>query len=340
MRFARPLVLVLLLVALAVVGGTYYYRSKALQQGVRPFPEAPPRGVVAAAKDWEWYERDEKGGARVAVRAKDFRQLDNPPRTELIGVEVRVRTKDGTGYDRVKSAKAEFDQMKGTMYSDGDVEIVRNIREDQQQPESKLLTIRTSGLLYDVKDGKASTDRPASFTFDRAQGKCTGAEYNPTTRELTMKADVELHVKPVKPDEAEMVIQAGNLVYKENESKVYLQPWSKVVRGTRTLEGANSIVSLKDQDIERVDADNAHGSDTQPDRTLQYASAKMVMLFDENREVREITGERDSKLVSRTALAETTVTTQRMQLNFVTAKGASTLERASGMGQTVVESNR
>lgn len=338
MRRARPLVLLLIAGLLVLVGGSYYLQSKITQHGAKPVPPAPPPGVVATAEGWSW-KRMAGDMPAVEVQARDFRQIEKPARFELVGVVLKLYAKDGHSYDRVTSERADLDQSNGVMYSEGEVEITKNVK-DESAPAGKVLKMKSSGVRYDTRTGKVDTDRAASFTFDRAEGKCTGATYDPTTRELEMRSAVELRVKAEGKDAAakSMLIQAGNLIYKENEAKVYLSPWSKLVRGTTTLEGGKAVVTLKDQDIDAVEAENARGTDRRPDRNVDYAAAQLVMHFDENREVREVAGDRDARLVSKSENAEMTVTANHVQLAFATGAHESVLERAVASGQTAVES--
>ena len=60
----------------------------------------------------------------------------------------------------------------------------------EQQDVLSSLRRRESG--YESKTGKAWTEKPASFKFDRGEGQSTGAEYDPTSRELHMRKDVHL----------------------------------------------------------------------------------------------------------------------------------------------------
>src|SRR5205814_2914113 len=132
---------------------------------------------------------------------------------------------------------------------------IKGIAEDEAKakPTGKLLVIKTSGARYDSKTGKAFTDRPAHFTFDRGEGDSTGAEYDPVTREIRLFKDVTLNWKGRTPKQKPMQVQAGSLVYKEQESKVYMSPWSKLVRDTLTMDGADSVVTLDEGVIQRVE---------------------------------------------------------------------------------------
>ncbi len=110
---------------------------------------------------------------------------------QLTGVELHIFNKDGKKYDQVKSASAEFNEKGNELYSDGEVEITMDVPADKPEnepPSGRLMSINTSGVHFDSKTGRANTDRPASFAFDRGDGKCVGAEYDPNTRELHMKS--------------------------------------------------------------------------------------------------------------------------------------------------------
>ena len=52
-----------------------------------------------------------------------------------------------------------------------------------------------------------------------------------------------------------MHVEAGDLVYKELEQKIYLSPWSKMQRQTLTILAQGSIVTLEDQRLHQIDSD-------------------------------------------------------------------------------------
>jgi lipopolysaccharide export system protein LptA len=197
--------------------------------------------------------------------------------------------------------------------------------------------IKSSGVRFDSKSGAASTERPASFQFDRGEGKSVGARYDPATRELHMHNEVALTWFGSTPGK-QMEVQAGSLVYHEAESKIFLTPWTKFKRGTLAVEAAGTVVTLVDGAIQHIEAQQARGVETQPKRQLEFAADGLRMRFNAEGEVENLIGERNAKLVSTAASAQTTVTSNRVDLEFEASAEESTLKKALATGGSVVES--
>ena len=146
-----------------------------------PRPAALPERVSAKASHWTWTQQI-GSLTKVEIVAKDMRQIAEPSRFELLGVELRVFDKnDQTKFDKITSAKADFDLNDQVLFSEGAVEIILGMKVDAQgkeQGSDKLLSIKSSGVRFESKTAKVMTDRPAQFTFDRSEGQSTGAEYN------------------------------------------------------------------------------------------------------------------------------------------------------------------
>src|SRR5207244_9120531 len=100
--------------------------------------------------------------------ASKVEQQANSNQVQLEDVELKFYSKRADSYNFVKSAKAQFNESK--LYSDGEVEITLNVPVEGQ-PAHPLLHIKSAGVTFDVKTGKAATDRPASFKFEHAHGR-------------------------------------------------------------------------------------------------------------------------------------------------------------------------
>ncbi len=124
---------------------------------------------------------------------------------------------------------------QAVLYSDGDVEITMGVPVDKP-PTGRLIVIKSSGVRVESKTGKAHTDRLATFQFDRGEGRGVGADYDPNTRELVMHSQVDLTWRGTDPKTVPMKVAAGEVTYKERESKVFLSPWSKLTRDTMHSE--------------------------------------------------------------------------------------------------------
>ena len=130
MRRTRWLLLAAIAALIGAVGGSYYIQRRIQLSNAPQIPAALPLGVNATANDWHW-AHSEGDRPIVDVRAKDFRQIQEPSKFELKGVELRLYHKDGKQFDLVKSAHAEFDLAARQLYSDGEVEIAMGLKGEE-----------------------------------------------------------------------------------------------------------------------------------------------------------------------------------------------------------------
>src|SRR5258708_25570253 len=222
MRGARALIVIAIALILAGVALTYREQKAAQIAGAPKAPKALPAHLSSKAENWDW-SKTENGRTVVRVLAKTFQQVTDTSKFDLEGVDLRLPHKDNDKiFDKVKSAKAEYDTTTGVLFSEGEVEITMGISEENAKPTGKLLVIKSSGVKFDSKNGKAVTANAATFTFDRGDAQSTGAEYDPTTRELHLLKDVTLHWKGVNPTAKTMEVQAGRVVYHRRGGEHFL----------------------------------------------------------------------------------------------------------------------
>jgi lipopolysaccharide export system protein LptA len=340
MRYVRPLFLLAMLAVLAAVGATYYARLKLqfVNSPAKPKPLAP--GTAASYHGWT-YTHTSNEKTVIKVSAEDVVEVDG--KQQLTGVQLDIYHKDGNQYDHVKSAKAEFDMSQGMLYSEGDVEITMGVPVDEA-PSGRLMVIKSSGVHVESKTGKASTDRLATFQFDRGEGKAVGADYDPDTRELKMHSQVELIWRGTDPGTLPMKVEAGEVAYKERERKVYFSPWSKLTRDTMTLTAGPAVATLASGNpkgsgtLQQVETTQAHGVDQRPGRNLEYSANQLNLEFDGNNQIQKITGTDQARLVSAADTALTTVTADRVVMDFDTSGDGSLLQTAVATGHGVMES--
>jgi len=326
--------LLLCSIAIAAAVGWIYQQQKAAQTKAAPkAPASLPAGLMSrAGEGWVWTQTS--GDVTIAeVRAKQFAQQNDPPRVDLTHVEVKVFHKDDSAYDLIQSDKAELRTEDGTMYADGEVKMTMGFKADPEA-KNRLVHIKTSGVTYSTQTGKVATERRAEFEFENSRGSATGATYDPATRELQMLRDVELNWTKNK---RAMRVAAGELTYRETEEKIYLKPWSRLIRETLTLNAAESTISLKDGEIDLVEAANAKGEDKQPKRNLEYAADKLILRFADKNTINRIEGENNARLVNTADSGRTTITARRVDLDFETPNNESVLKKARAQGDTKIE---
>jgi lipopolysaccharide export system protein LptA len=135
-----------------------------------------------------------------------------------------------------------------------------------------------------------------------------------------------------------MKIEAGQVGYNEKESKVLLSPWSRLTRDTLTLDAGPAVVTLDHGQIKQVVTEQAHGTDRRPQRNLEYAARYLTIDFNDDNQIQKITGVEQAKLVSTADTAITTMTGDRVELEFDTSTVDSILKTALANGHGSVES--
>jgi lipopolysaccharide export system protein LptA len=335
LRGTRGLLLLAIVLIVGAVAASYFTLKRTQAHQAPPRPRSLPTNTDAAAQSWVW-RKDEATHGIVEVRARRFQRLNAPDVVEIEGVEVLIYKEGGQQYDDIRSARARFDESREQLYSEGEVEITMGLPASGP-PSARPLQIRTSGVTYEAKSGKAYTDRPAAFSFEQGDGQCVGALYDPNIRVLTMRSQVELNWRGRDPSRPAMKIEAGELVYREQDAVVLLGPWSRLKRDTLTIEAGESRVELKEGAIDKVNAEKAHGTDRQPGRDLEYSANHLFLQMGPENAIQLIRAGTQARLVSTSDSARTTVTADRLDLDFELGSGESELRQATTFGHGVVE---
>jgi lipopolysaccharide export system protein LptA len=335
MRGTRWLLLVAIAAMLIAVVTTYRLQQQVLRRQAPPKPTSLPAGLLGSAEDWQWAQTVE-GRPQVQIRAKNVKQEKGTGKTELDQVELRIFHKKENQFDLVKSAHAVFTEAERRLYSEGEVEITLGVPVEGP-PAKKRVSIKSSGVMFESATGKSSTERPANFEFENGWGKAVGASYDPSAKELHMNGQVELHWKSPGPNTKPMKLEAGELIYKEAASVIWLVPWARLTRENAVIDAGNTIVTLKDGAIHLVDAQKARGIDKYPNRQLEYSADQLWVSFSEQGQVEKIWGENNARLVSASEGSVTTVTTHRVDMEFAGADAESALSKVVASGNSMVE---
>jgi lipopolysaccharide export system protein LptA len=346
MRRARWLILAAITIIILAVGSSYYGRLARMAKDT-PAPPIPLRaGIDASAEGWHYRSYDEKRRGPngepcpvVEVMAKNFNQLKQPSSYLLDGVGLKFFHFCGQSFDEVTSAKASFDTASGVLFSEGEVQITKGRQsESEDAPTARLVKIVSSGVTYETKTGKVSTDKPASFTFENGDGKAVGADYDPTNHQLHMKSQVELNWRGKDGKAEPMKVESGDLLYFENLGKVALSPWGRLTRGPMKVEGGNSWVTLDGQTVQLVESEKAHGTQDDDDRHVEYSADHMVMQFNDDGQVSKITGDQNAHAISTSDTGQMDVRSDHIELLLIATDKDSVLDKAIALGHGVVQS--
>ena len=335
MRRTRWLFLAAIVAVIFFVGASFIKRRDILERDPRVQPKPLELGVDGRANNWEHtvFKGDKK---HFTIRARNIREIKEPNVAELEGVELQLFRNDGEKSDVIRSEKAQFDMAAKTLFSDGDVDITMGVPADGQ-PTGRLLRIHGSGMHFESESGKATTDRPVTFGFDRGNGSAVGAEYDPTIRELHLLSKVALEWHGKTPAAKPMHVEAEQAIYYEHDSKVALYPTSSFTRETLHMDAGRSDVLLDKGVIRSAKVQKARGVHDDPGRKVEYAADEMDLNFDEGMIIRSIQGRDHAQLISTSDTARTTVNSDRLDLDFTTAAKESTLTSAVATGKSVAE---
>ena len=331
LRWLLPLAIIFIV---AAVGSIYIKQRDRLAQEAPPRPERLASGVQGNANHW-CYAQSEGERTHVNVCAAKFVQTTGD-QMALEGVELKLYHADGKEFDLVTSDSAQFDTAAKTLYSEGAVEIALGVPAGQE-PSGRLLHIHTSGVRFSSETGAAETTRALTFEFDRGGGSAVGGRYDPTTQELRLINQVTLDWKGKGGKTKPVHVEAGQAWYFEKESKVHLEPWTKLRRESLNMEAGPADVFLEKGDIRDADVKAAHGVQKQPGREVEFGADDMHLHFDENMLIRTINASKNASLVSTASAARTTVRGDRVDMEFTPVDDESHLKTAVATGNSVVE---
>jgi lipopolysaccharide export system protein LptA len=315
------LLLVAAILLTAVVGYTYWLRLST----TKPHPSGTPKvevGYVSVAHRGWVYNKDDPQANHPVVRAEadSFQATNDPSTFELKSLALRLYNKNAAKYTLVKAERSLFNEGTGLLKSDSPVTVVMSVPADIATNNTKALSkyvhVETTGVTYETKSGKVSTDSLATFVFPQGGGHAVGAEYDPNTRTLHLKSAISLDWIGDGPAANKLHVETGDLVYKELEQKIYLTPWSKMQRQTLNIVAQNSLVTLEDGRLHQIDSANAVGTDDRNGRRVDYSAANMTALFDEDGALKEIVGDKNARISSLQTFAQTVITGDRADLVF------------------------
>ncbi len=319
-RFSLLLAAAAVLVAF-VVGLTYQLRSQIGGRHTAPTPNIQPSTETVANNGWEYKKDDPQTNKPVViVHAKSLEATQAPATFKLRGLELRLFHKNGESYTYVQGDSALFDEVSGSLKSEGPISIVMNVPHDKDasKPDqvANLVSVTTSGVAFDTKTQKADTNQPATFHFPKGGGAGTGVAYDPATGDLHIKSQVSLDWVGNGPAANKMHIEAGDLVYKEREQKIYLTPWSKLIRQGTTVQAMASTVLLQDGVLHQVDSEHASGADVREAKHTAYSADHLTAHFNDDGVMTEMDGAGNARVASEGLTSKTTMTGDRAQMVF------------------------
>ena len=342
MRRAAPYLLLTVILGVAGYVWFTYQRQMAVQKRNTVSPPQPlPSTLNSKAQEFVYATSD--GNRTVAeLRAKDYREVKDPPHMELDQMELRLFHLDGKTFDLVKAAKGDYFPAEGRLASNSEVEVQMAMPVKEEDAHGRVLGIKAQGASLEIKSGKMLTQGAVEFRFRQeggeGNGRATGAEYDPQTHELHLMHSSVLKWQPKDPKAGAIEVESDEVLYKELEAKVYLLPRSKMRKADFSMEAAASEINLSKGVIRHVMAVDAQGRDLTPKRQVEYAAKTLNVDFSAQGHVEKVVAEDEAKLNTKGDSGRTNTTAKRIDLFFRVTEKESILERALANGKAVIES--
>lgn len=341
MRRAAPYFLFAVILGIAGLVWYSYQRQLAVQKRNTAAPPQPLQSTLNSKAEGFVYRTSEGTRTIAELRAKDYREIKDPPYMELDQMELRLFHEDGKTFDLVKAAKGNFYPAESRLSSESEVEVQMAIA-PEGDPSGKILAIKAQGANLEIKTGKMISQGRVEFRFQQeggeGSGHATGAEYDPQVHELHLLSASYLKWLPRDPKAEQIEVESEEVRYREQESKVYLSPWSKMRKKDFTLDAAASEVNLEKGAIRHVMAIDARGTSRAPQRQVDYAAKTLNIDFNSRGLVEKVIAEDDAKLNSIGDSGKTNVTARRLDLFFVLGEKESLLDKALANGKARIAS--
>lgn len=218
---------------------------------------------ITQETDHVTYSQTWQGRTVFTLRAaKQVQHKDGKITLQDVGIILYGRK--GDRQDRIHGSEFEYDQKNGIMSAVGDVFIdLAPPNKTDGEDETKLIHLKTSGLIFHQKDQFAETDKPLEFAANGLTGTAVGASYDSTKGVVVFKSQVHLSGLRGKPadgsrGERPMVLTAshaeldriGNVAVLEGARMV-----SAGESGSQEAQAQHAVVHLsQDGTPQRVDA--------------------------------------------------------------------------------------
>ena len=188
MRGTRWLLLVAIVAILSGLGLTYRAQKQALRAQSPPRPEALAADLNSKSQGFS-YSRTNSDHTTVEVCADDMKEVKDSVRLDLKGVTLKLYNKTGDAYDLVKSADATLYKAEQRFYSEGEVEITLAIPKPAR-PSARPSRSSPPASTSTPAPARPTPTAPPASPSRTATGSATGAFYDPATRVLNLKQDV------------------------------------------------------------------------------------------------------------------------------------------------------
>ncbi len=272
----RALVLVVGLVLLVAIAASLvvgHLKRKLLH------PDLPKRlGVdIQVQADGFDYTQTTKGKTIFKIHAARAVELKAGGKAQLHDVRIELYGEDGSRTDTITGAEFDYDKAAGLAQAKGPVEIllmkpgvapaIAQTDEAAGKTVGKVLDagkmpalvgeiaagqirVRTSGLSFDQKSGRATTAERVEFAVSQGSGEAMGADYDSTSGRLELGK--EIHLRAQRPG-GDVTVDAGHAEFVRGEETCRMQQAQVRSQGSTAAMGDALLHFRQDGSVSELD---------------------------------------------------------------------------------------
>ncbi len=255
----------------AIVFGSYYYARWRVENALKQIPGKIGLEIQQSAQGFT-VSKSEGGHTLFKVQAGKFVQYRQGGHAELHDVTITLYGRASDRFDQIYGSEFEYDPQSGDISAKGEVQIdLEGNREGSSRPDQAMpkelqnpIHLKTRGLVFNHKQGKAYTKEKIEFRIPQAQGSAVGADYDASTSILTLQSQVEVEFLGSNPAKLTAVSMRINkdprlVIFEHPEAHTATQRFSAqetrlFLRADNTVDRAVSNGEVK---LERVGKSSA-----------------------------------------------------------------------------------
>ncbi len=326
-RASRLVVAIAIVIIIAMTAMSYFRHVARLRASRQDIPNILPQNAENATVGFN-YSKIESGQTVYSIKAwRNLGLKDN--KNILEDVEVIVYGKGGDRFDRIHSARADYDQDAGTVQFEGDVTLLLSSK--SQEARAKLLAgtnpakallnktqINTSKILYSQRTNQVETDQPVRFVFNNLSGTAVGLHYDAAKDQLQLKQDVHVEMNGAAGNPP-IEITGGSLSFLKSSREILLSAPVEIRRGDDVMTAQNVVLHLDaDNRIQNAVATGnpalkSVSANAQMDLTADTVTAN---LKDEGKTLDTIVAEGNVQGASRAKTTTTEIKAQQLTAKF------------------------
>ncbi|MDD5542637.1 MAG: LptA/OstA family protein [Acidobacteriia bacterium] len=274
------------------------------------------------------YTKIESGRTIYSIKAwRNLGLKDN--KNILEDVEVLVYGKTGDRYDRIHSARADYDQDAGTVTFNGDVTLLLSSKDQELKNVPRTgnggasgaanpTQIRSSMVTYSQRSNRVDTAAPVQFVLNEVSGSAIGMHYDANANTLILDRDVQVVINR-QNGTPPIEITGSSMNYRKATRSITFSAPAELRRGNDRLKSQEMIVYMDENNHAHEAVARGNPVLNASTETMKYeltCDQMTANLDPTGKMLLNIVAEQNVKGMSRSESSTTEISAQRLIVSF------------------------